>query len=244
MIVKSKIIISLALFCMFLLAGSASAAVDFPADEAGISAYVKASSSIDLNDTKSVFASIERETSDYIIGTVPMWGHTEEQQPHVYVSKDGWIVAYYPNNRPSSWIIPWYSYSAIPSGNTTLSDAVNILVNYVGGNNVGIKYYNFNFPDATQIMLIAESTTGSNFFKVMVPNSFLLYEAGWSHYYPDTRYGGYAKLDGVTISSGTSVLRYGTFNLSTEFVKGDEHTVAVSSGRGTGFVGLVLVYAE
>jgi len=244
MIVRSKIIISIALICMFLFTGSASAAVDFPADEAGISAYVKASSSIDINDTKSAFTSIERETADYIIGTVEMWGHTEEQQPHVYVSKDGWIVAYYPNNRPSSWIIPWYSYSTIPNGNTTLSDAVNILVNHVGGSNVGLKYYCFNFPNATKIMLIAESTTSSNYFKVMVPNSFSLYEAGWSHYYPDTRYDGSAKLDGVTFSSGTNILRHGIFDTLTEFSKGNEHTIAVSSGRGTGFVGLVLVYAE
>jgi len=244
MMMRSKIIVSIAFLCMFFLTGSASAAVDFPADEAGIAAYVKASPSIDLNEAKSAFVSIERETEDYIIGTVEMWGHTEEQQPHVYVSKDGWIVAYYPNNRPSSWIIPWYSYSTIPNGNTTLSDAVNILVNKVGGSNADLNYYNFNFPDATKIILIAESTTSSNYFNVTVPNSFSLYEAGWSHYYPDTRYGGSANLDGVTFSSGTIIHRYGIFDTLTEFSKGNEHTIAVSSGRGSGFVGLVLVYAE
>ncbi|MEA1863970.1 MAG: hypothetical protein U9N46_02020 [Euryarchaeota archaeon] len=51
----------------FLFAGSACAAVDFPADEAGISAYVQAKSSVDLNDAKSAFATIERETDDYVI---------------------------------------------------------------------------------------------------------------------------------------------------------------------------------
>jgi len=243
MIMRSKIIISIAFLCMLFLTGSASAAVDFPADEAGISAYVKASPSIDINDTKSAFASIECETADYIIGTVEMWGHTEEQQPHIYVSKDGWIVAYYPNNRPSSWIIPWYSYNTIPNGNSTLSDAVNILVNKVGGSNAGLKYYNFNFPDATKIMLIAESTTSSNYFNVTVPNSFSLYEAGWSHYSPYIHSVGSTNLDGETFSSGAN-LKYGIFDTLTEFSKGNEHSIAVSSSGESVFVGLVLVYAE
>jgi len=111
MMMKSKIIISVALLCLFLLTGNASAAVDFPADEAGISAYVKATtSSIDLNDAKSAFASIERETSDYIIGTIALTYHSEEEYPHVYVSTDGWIVAYYPKERERSWIVPWGDY--------------------------------------------------------------------------------------------------------------------------------------
>ena len=62
---KSKIIMSVALLCMFLLAGSASAAVDFPADEAEISAYVMAMDSVDLNNTKPAFATIEHETDGY-----------------------------------------------------------------------------------------------------------------------------------------------------------------------------------
>ncbi|MBW2737227.1 MAG: histidine phosphatase family protein, partial [Deltaproteobacteria bacterium] len=35
----------------------------------------------------------------------------EEQYPHVYVSTDGWVVAYYPKERPSGWILPWADYS-------------------------------------------------------------------------------------------------------------------------------------
>ena len=77
-----------------LFAGSACAAVDFPEDEAGISAYVHAKSSVNLNDAKPAFATIERETDHYIIGTVALSKHTEEQYPHVYVSTDGWVVAY------------------------------------------------------------------------------------------------------------------------------------------------------
>ena len=243
---RHTLTVFVALFGIVLLfAGSACAAVDFPADEAGISAYVHAKSSVNLNDAKPAFATIERETDDYIIGTVALAKHTEEQYPHVYVSTDGWVVAYYPNDRPSSWLFPWYSYSGGAMTTTTLADAVDIVANQIGGSSSsGLKYYDFKFPDATKMMLIVESTTSSNFFKVTVPSSFSLYEVGWSHYYPDTRYGGAATLDGTTFSSGLNIHRHGIFGTSSEFSKGIEHIVGVSAGRGTGRVGLVLVYVE
>ena len=164
MVRTSKIIISFALLFLFLLAGSASAAVDFPADEAGISVNVKATtSSIDLNDGKSAFASIERETSDYIIGTVAQTYHSEEEYPHVYVSTDGWIVAYYPKERERSWIVTWDDYAGGALSSTTPSKAV-------GGT-----------PDANKLMIILESTTSSNLFEVNIPTTFSTYAVDWSH---------------------------------------------------------------
>lgn len=189
MIMRSKIIVPIALLCMFLLAGSASAAVDFPADEAGISAYVKASTSIDLNDAKSAFASIERETSDYIIGTVAQTYHSEEEYPHVYVSTDGWIVAYYPKERERSWIVPWGDYSGGALSSTTLSKAVGTIATVVGGTTTGLKYYDFGYPDATEMMIILESVNnGENFFKVIIPTSFSTYAVDWSHFNLDQGY--------------------------------------------------------
>jgi len=143
MIMRSKIIVSIAFLCMFFLTGSASAAVDFPADEAGISAYVKAKESISLDQAKLAFASIERETADYIIGTVALAKHTEEQYPHVYVSTDGWVVAYYPKDRESSWILPWADYVNGPLSSTCLSKALGIVATAVGGTTDDIKYYDF-----------------------------------------------------------------------------------------------------
>jgi len=171
MVRTSKIIISFALICLFLLAGSASAAVDFPAYEAGISVNVKATtSSIDLNDGKSAFASIERETSDYIIGTVAQTYHSEEEYPHVYVSTDGWIVAYYPKERERSWIVTWDDYAGGALSSTTPSKAVGTVATAVGGT-----------PDANKMMIILESTTSSNFFEVNIPTTFSTYAVDWSH---------------------------------------------------------------
>ena len=249
MTIRSKIIVSIAFLCMFLLAGSASAAVDFPANEAGISAYVKASSSIDLNDAKSAFASIERETSDYIIGTVAQTYHSEEEYPHVYVSTDGWIVAYYPKERERSWIVPWGDYAGGALSSTTLSKAVGTVATAVGGTPDGLKYYDFKNPDATKMMIILESTTSSNFFKVNIPTTFSTYAVDWSHFSSTgTTSGGFCSHvyldDGSAFNSQCTGVDYAYGSLMGQFGPGIEHKVEITTNSGTGRIGLVLEYAE
>lgn len=245
---RNTILLSISLLCMFLLAGSASAAVDFPADEAGIAAYVKASSSIDLNDAKSAFASIERETEDYIIGTVALAQHTEEQYPHVYVSTDGWIVAYYPEDRPSSWILPWADYAGGALSSTYLSNAAGIVATAVGGTTSGLKYYDFRYPDATKMMIIVESVqNGENFFTVVIPTSFAVYAVDWSHHNTDLGYYGhsYAYLNDVEKSAIISATRanYGSFTgLFENGIEQSLKIVALQDAKGR--IGLVLEYAE
>ena len=250
--IRNKILVFVALFgILFLLfTGSASAAVDFPADEAGISAYVKAKTSVNLATVKPALVTIERETDDYIIGTVAMDYHTEEQYPHVYVSTDGWVVAYYPNDRSSGWLLPWYYYSGGPISTTTLKEVVQIVCDQIGGDMTGLKYYDFRHPNATKMMIIVESTSGSNWFKVTIPTNFTVYRVDWSHYASTS--GGWpsgwskAYLDGVRFSSLGSGTHwaYGSFDPSVEFQNGIEHKIDISVNRGTGRVGLVLEYEE
>lgn len=232
----------------FLFAGSACAAVDFPADEAGISAYVQAKSSVDLNDAKSAFATIERETDDYVIGTVELEKHTEEQYPHVYVSTDGWVVAYYPNDRPSSWILPWADYAGGEISSTTLSKAAGIVCSEIGGTTTGLKYYDFRYEDASKMMIIVESVaSGTNHFCVTIPTSFATYAVDWSHHASTDRFQGWSKAyldEGSPFSSigaGTG-WKYGS--LAGQFENGVEHEVKMSTSGGTGRIGLVLEYAE
>lgn len=266
--IGNRILVCVAFFSiLFLLfTGSANAAVDFPADEAGISAYVKAKSSIpNLNVAKPAFATIEREniTAGYIIGTVAMSGHAEEQYPHVYVSTDGWLVAYYPRARSSSWLLPWYYYSSGPISTTTLSETVKKVCDQIGGSTTGLKYYDFRYPNATKMMLIVESQSGSgtDWFTVTTPAKFTVYKVDWSHY---AWLSGYdrpyskVKLDGVTFSSFSNPTpggysdwtgqEYGTFGLVTEFGQGYEHKIEITTKKGrsgtTGRIGLVLEYEE
>ena len=231
----------------FLFAGSACAAVDFPADEAGISAYVKAKSTVNLNDAKPAFATIERETDDYIIGTVALSKHTEEQYPHVYVSTDGWVVAYYPNDRPASWILPWADYSGGPIASTTLSKVLGTVCSEIGGTTTGLKYYDFRYEDASKMMIIVESVrNGANFFKVTIPTTFAAYAVDWSHYnirHDSRNCCSHAYLNDVQCSGICSGTGYGSF--SGQFENGMEQTVKVSAqSSATGRIGLVLEYAD
>ena len=248
---RNTILLSFSLLCMFLLAGSASAAVDFPADEAGFAAYVKASSSIDLNDTKSAFASIERETADYIIGTVDITWHSEQDRPHVYVSTDGWIVAYYPKDKSAGWIFPWYEYAGGALSSTTLSKALGIVANSVGGTTNGLKYYDFRNPDASKMMVIIESTGGTEFYTLTVPTSYSLYAVDWSHYSSTGCVvgsgDGYSRvyLDGAQFTSdGCSGPHKSYGSLKGQIINGVEHEIKIATYRGTGRIGLVLEYAE
>ncbi|WMW23069.1 hypothetical protein RE476_04355 [Methanolobus mangrovi] len=250
--IRKAMILSFALLVLFALTGCASAAVDFPADEAGISAYVQAKpSGINLESAKSAFATIERETSDYVIGTVALDVHDEEEYPHVYVSTDGWVVAYYPSERPSSWILPWADYSGEAITSTTLSKAIGIMATSVGGTSSGIKYYDFRYEDAKNMMIIVESVQGGeNFFKFTIPTIFQTYAVDWSHYnidgYPSNAgYGkSYAYLNGVQVSYlATTDSNYGSFTGQVQ--NGVEQTVMIQTDNyATGRVGLVLEYAD
>jgi hypothetical protein len=71
------------------------AAIAFPQNEAGISAYFKADSPINLADVRRVFRVIEAETTDYLIGSVPVAGYPELYDVHLFIHRDGWFVAYY-----------------------------------------------------------------------------------------------------------------------------------------------------
>ena len=253
--VKANLLVLLALsgVLFLLLCGSASAAVDFPADEAGISAWVKAKTSVNLDTAKPAFATIERETSNYIIGTVALPWHTEVQYPHVYVSTDGYVVAYYPIDRSSGWLLPWYYYTGVPISTTTLKEAAKIVCDQIGGTTTGLRYYDFRHPDATKMMIIVEDAPSADWFKVTIPSDYTTYRVDWSHQGIHTGYydGSYAYLDGSTTafsSIGGNTRNTGSFDPDPEsgnFKNGIEHTVSLTMQDGADArFGLVLEYAE
>jgi hypothetical protein len=255
--IKNKLLVCVALlgFLFLTFTGSASAAEHFPTTEAGISAYVKAAASIpNLDVVKPCLTTIiqENKTAGYIIGTVAMSSHTEEEYPHVYVSTDGWVVAYYPNDRPSSWLVPWVSYPGSgPITTTTLKEAIEKVIPCIGGTTVGLKYYDFRYPDATKMMIITEPTTGSEWFKLTIPSIYTLYRVDWIHWCKDCyqkyeSHSSSASLEGTafsTLSNCDNCKHYGSFDPE-GFTKGVPHTIQITTSRDTPCVSLVLEYAE
>ena len=95
----------------------AAAPMGFPQNEAGISAYFKSATPVNLADVRSVYRVIEVETADYIIGSVPVPDWWESYDVHLYVHRDGWFLAYYLNADPVGKIIDWkrYNGSSLPT---------------------------------------------------------------------------------------------------------------------------------
>ena len=81
----------------FLLTADAEgkAINSFLEDEAGISVYFKAPTTINLSLARKKYRTIEVETPDYIIGSVPVGNNPESEDVHVYTNRNGWMVAYY-----------------------------------------------------------------------------------------------------------------------------------------------------
>ena len=78
--------------------------------EAGMSAHVNTGLTINLNNARNAFRTVERENSDWLIGSVPVPGHPEAEDAHVFVHRSGWIVAYYERGSPVARVVHWNAH--------------------------------------------------------------------------------------------------------------------------------------
>jgi len=221
--------------------------VNFLQQEAGIAAYVNVGQAIDLDQVKSAFKTVETVSDQYIIGEVALPELPEEAHPHVYVNKDGWIVAYYTKDEPASKIMQWIGYRGGIINTTTLEDAIrkihdSIQLPYPAE----VKYYSFKHPGANRIMLITETLTyeGTDSFYLTIPAGAQLYEASWTLYQTGDERGSIG-LDDVWLGEirGSGIL-YG--DLTIRMKKDFRHTVKVKQscyyGCSLTGVAIVLIY--
>ena len=203
------------------IAGAAEAAGGgggaFPEDEAGISAYVNTSQTIDLDKLKTIFTEVEEVGDNYIIGITPISDFGGDIDVHVYADTDGWIVAYFKKDEPAAKIMQWGTADVdnpviTTITTTTLRDAL-----YKAGDAAGvgipstaIKYYDFEFPNANGMTLFirTRATPGTNITQVEIPADYILYEASYYHYlyfyddpYNSDSVSSSLKVDGKTINS-------------------------------------------
>ena len=158
----------------------------FPADEAGISAYVNVGQSIDLRRAKSTLRGIEAEGDNYVIGIMELTGLPEEEFPHIYISQDGWILAYYSKFAPASRIMQWYGYEGGPITTTTLQDAISKICTTMRLDYSKVRanmgYYHFKYPDATKLVLAVDTQAdnGLDTLNYLIPYNITLYEGSGS----------------------------------------------------------------
>jgi hypothetical protein len=207
-----------------------------------------------LSLVKDEFRTIERETSEYIVGSVGIPDYSEEHDPHVYVDTDGWVLAYYLAHEPASHIMDWWHYDGVTIASTKLENAMNEILVVLGEVPFTATYYHFQCPDATHVMLIAEAQYGGggDSFGVQLPNDFVYYERAWTHAQYDFGVGPSTStvyVDGVQISE-LSADRQWNFACgiltSSQLEPGVSHTIRLDhiGYMGDAYCGLALVYRE
>lgn len=168
---------------------------------------MKSSFSINLTSVRSTFTTIELETSDYILGSIDMPDYPGIYDPHIYVHKDGWILAYYLRPDPVSKIIDSRAWTI---GSTLLFEAISIIASNSGVPVSDVNYYDFRYPNATHMMFIAENDSDGDSFNIQIPSSYGYYERSWATggYYPDIWFDGEALAATQVLYSDASS-RYG-----------------------------------
>lgn len=225
----------------------------FLEEEAGISIYMYIGRSIDLAVAKTVYRTIEKETSNYTVGSVPLPDLPESEDVHCFVHKDGWIVVYYLKAEPVGKIIDWNYWSGDKLSKNKLQVGLEQMGNAVGVSVVGAKYYHFQYPNANKCMLIIETLVGTgeyteDSFDITIPLEFTVYERSWSHHAEYSYYASYFEIDEETIDSISSTepaTKYGQLALA-QLSPSVVHTVSVR-GRYHGYlygVCIALVYQE
>lgn len=224
--------------------------VNFLQQEAGISAYVKGDQQIDLARVKGVFKTEEEPfNNQYLIGEVALPDLPPEAHPHVYVNKDGWIVAYYSNNAPASKIMQWIGYGGGVISKTTLEDAIRKVYDALPlPYPKDIKYYHFKYPNATRIMLVTKTNKEDRTvsFYLTIPPTVRLLEASWALRHSGPASGRLGINDKwITDWLERDGFLYDFTNLiTTQAKEPSRHTINLSSFYGTGStsVAIVLIY--
>jgi hypothetical protein len=157
----------------------AAAPMGFPQDEAGISAYFKSASPVNLADVRGVFRVIEVQTADYIIGSVAVPEYAEIFDVHVYVHRDGWFMAYYLKGEPAAKMVD-IRRSSGSKIETMFEKVLSTVAVAAGVPMPQLTFYDFRYPNATNMMLIYENNGGGNDFTVFLPSTFVYYERSWT----------------------------------------------------------------
>ncbi len=146
------------------------------ADEAGMAAYAKSPTTITLSRVSPLFTGgIEVQTSDYIIGLVPLTGYLAHWNVHVLVHKNGWVMAWYHKDWPAINILD--TRASTFGTSTKLSLALTAVGGRIG-QTLKPTYYNFAFPDATKLLMINKMRASGSTVRISLPASFLYYDKG------------------------------------------------------------------
>lgn len=193
--------------------GDVRAGTDFLSQQAGIAAYANAGRSISIPSVRPLFRGVERVTDDYIIGAMKAPAYVgipydeEEVDPHAYIHKDGWIVAYYLKDVPAVHIVSWPTYEADKLTRNNLSDVISNTLSVLGVETFVVDYYDFRHPNADSLLIITDGENTdrqSDSFTLKVPDSLTVYERAWEFAAYSFKAETSCKLNDSILQSGSS----------------------------------------
>lgn len=209
-------------------------------DEAGISAYMQASGAIDLSQVEGEFRTIETQTTEYIIGSVPVPDHPEHFDTHVYVHSDGWILAYYMEDEATSKMV---DVKAKTISSTKLETVVSIIAGAAGEAVNNLKYYDFRYPNATNILFVAEEEDNGNNFTITLPSAYGYSERSWAAYDTQDEVDFYVDENNLWNSASwtSNTLAYG-YITAAQLLPDVSHTFRVEDNGDDVYAVLVITY--
>jgi len=227
----------------------------FLEEEAGVCAYTKLTPPVNLITAKTAFKAIEYECEDYIIGSVAV-SDDESDDVHVYVSKDGWLVAYYLKEEPFPKILK----TMMNFDDNKLKDALKKVCDALWVSLPTLNYYDFRYPNANKVMIIADNASGgytygsySDSFRFMIPKEVAINVSKmyWVIFLVKGD-NAYLYLDGTELTHLTHGEEYGELTFAQpgvpgNIIPGDYYTVevkVVDAGYPEVNGGILLIYRE
>lgn len=175
-------IVLFVLVCSLSAAGSRARAASL--DEiAGIAAKAQLSI-LDLSKAENAFRIVETREGTTLTGRVALDGYDASHDVHVYVTGTGRIIAYYLKDEPASKIVDWVGYAGgdMPLKGSKLEDAMLKVCRAVGQELPSITYFDFRYPGANTIKILADKQTlvAHKKLKYTSPAAGKILNASWS----------------------------------------------------------------
>ncbi len=150
------------------------------ADEAGISAYVKTPTTINLTTVRGAFTSVIESNANYLLGTIIPTGYTGDFSTHILVHKSGWIMAWYHKDQVASTII--HENDLTFANKTKLSITIDKLTTTLKLRNINPTYYHFKYPSANRLLIARKKPSCSTHHLALDPKCSYTYKPGISAY--------------------------------------------------------------
>ena len=160
-------------------------------DNAGVIAYIFVEGGIDVERVPSnLFYEAEERTEQFVKGIVKPANYDtlpsadSAARPYVVFHQNGWIIAYLEDTQPSSALFDWANFYEDGREKTSLDRILERSIDIFDVQLTNPTYYDFRYPEATKLMLIADNTDTSRVyesFSIEIPASVSIYEISWSN---------------------------------------------------------------